>query len=444
MLYLATIAEDGALGRSATIAGGAAESIFQPEWSPDGARLVFVSDRSGWWNLYAVRAGDAAPSARSRRWRRSSALPQWVFGMTTYAFAGSRPDRLRVHAGGLGSSRRARSAERRTACARYAVHRIRVGARRRRPRRVPRRRARPPGQHRGARSWDRPAQRPETGRPTFSTRRSPPRRLSHRAESVEFPTTGGETAFALFYPPHNPDYAGPAGEKPPLLVKCHGGPTSAASSTLNLGIQYWTSRGIAVLDVNYRGSTGFGRAYRDRLDGAWGVVDVDDASQGAGFLAARGWVDGKRMRHHRRQRRRLHHARGADVPRLLPGRRELLRRERRRRAGARHAQIRIALSRLADRTLSAGGGALSRALADLACGPAGEAGDLLPGRRGCRRAAEPDRDDGRRAAPQGQSGRLFPVRRRAARLPQGREHPARLDAELAFYAIEVFRTGLTF
>ncbi len=115
-----------------------------------------------------------------------------------------------------------------------------------------------------------------------------------RVESVEFPTTGGNTAFGLFYPPRNRDYAAPPGERPPLLVKCHGGPTSAASSTLNLGIQYWTSRGIAVLDVNYGGSTGFGRAYRDRLHLAWGVVDVDDAVAGARFLAERGRVDGKR------------------------------------------------------------------------------------------------------------------------------------------------------
>jgi hypothetical protein len=115
-----------------------------------------------------------------------------------------------------------------------------------------------------------------------------------RIESVEFPTTGGETAFGLFYPPRNPDYAPEAEERPPLLVKCHGGPTSAASSTLNLGVQYWTSRGIAVLDVNYRGSTGFGRAYRDRLQLNWGVVDVDDCVAGARFLAAQGRVDGKR------------------------------------------------------------------------------------------------------------------------------------------------------
>src|SRR5262249_7946238 len=94
-----------------------------------------------------------------------------------------------------------------------------------------------------------------------------------RVESVEFPTTGGETAFGLFYPPRNPAYGRDARGRPPLLAKAQGGPTAAASSPLNLGIQYWTSRGIAVLDVNYRGSTGFGRAYRDRLQLDWGVID---------------------------------------------------------------------------------------------------------------------------------------------------------------------------
>ena len=112
---------------------------------------------------------------------------------------------------------------------------------------------------------------------------------------MEFPTSGGKTAFGLFYPPHNPDYVGGADERPPLLVKCHGGPTSSASSTLNLGIQFWTSRGIAVLDVNYGGSTGFGREYRERLKLSWGVVDVDDCVNGAKFLSEQGLVDGKRV-----------------------------------------------------------------------------------------------------------------------------------------------------
>jgi dipeptidyl aminopeptidase/acylaminoacyl peptidase len=114
-------------------------------------------------------------------------------------------------------------------------------------------------------------------------------------QAIEFPTAGGNSAFGLFYPPHNPDYAAAADEKPPLLVKCHGGPTSAASSSLSLGTHYWTSRGIAVLDVNYGGSTGFGRAYRDRLHRNWGIVDVDDCINGAKFLAEQGLVDPKRI-----------------------------------------------------------------------------------------------------------------------------------------------------
>jgi dipeptidyl aminopeptidase/acylaminoacyl peptidase len=114
-------------------------------------------------------------------------------------------------------------------------------------------------------------------------------------ESITFPTSGGSSAFALFYPPRNPDHVAPDDDKPPLLVRCHGGPTSAAAAGLNLGIQYWTSRGIAVLDVNYRGSTGFGRAYRDALQRNWGVADVEDCINGARFLAERGVVDKDRM-----------------------------------------------------------------------------------------------------------------------------------------------------
>jgi dipeptidyl aminopeptidase/acylaminoacyl peptidase len=114
-------------------------------------------------------------------------------------------------------------------------------------------------------------------------------------ESVEYPTTGGATAHACYYRPRNRDFSGPEGERPPLLVMSHGGPTSAASSSLDLEIQFWTSRGIAVLDVNYGGSTGYGRAYRERLNGQWGVVDVDDCANGARWLVARGEVDEARL-----------------------------------------------------------------------------------------------------------------------------------------------------
>jgi dipeptidyl aminopeptidase/acylaminoacyl peptidase len=112
---------------------------------------------------------------------------------------------------------------------------------------------------------------------------------------LAFPTEGGLTAHANFYPPHNPDYSAPSGEKPPLVVKCHGGPTASASSVLDLRIQYWTSRGIAVLDVDYGGSTGYGRAYRERLKGAWGVVDVADCLNAARHVIAGGRADGERV-----------------------------------------------------------------------------------------------------------------------------------------------------
>jgi dipeptidyl aminopeptidase/acylaminoacyl peptidase len=114
-------------------------------------------------------------------------------------------------------------------------------------------------------------------------------------EPVEFHTENGRTAHAFFYSPKNRDYAAPDGELPPLLVMSHGGPTAASTTALDPGIQYWTSRGIAVLDVNYGGSTGYGREYRRRLEGAWGVVDVDDCANGAVYLAERGLVDGGRL-----------------------------------------------------------------------------------------------------------------------------------------------------
>ncbi len=114
-------------------------------------------------------------------------------------------------------------------------------------------------------------------------------------EEIEFPTEHGLTAYGFFYPPKNRDFGAPPGERPPLLVMSHGGPTSSTNTALDLGIQYWTSRGIAVLDVNYGGSASYGRPYRQRLNGEWGVVDVDDCVNGARYLVQRGVVDGQRL-----------------------------------------------------------------------------------------------------------------------------------------------------
>ncbi|MGL5032693.1 MAG: alpha/beta hydrolase family protein, partial [Microcystaceae cyanobacterium] len=114
-------------------------------------------------------------------------------------------------------------------------------------------------------------------------------------EAISFSTENGLTAHAWYYPPKNPDYQAPEGELPPLFVKSHGGPTAAASNSLSLKIQYWTSRGFAYLDVNYGGSTGYGRAYRQRLDGQWGIVDVEDCINGAKYLVDLGKVDPQKL-----------------------------------------------------------------------------------------------------------------------------------------------------
>ena len=273
------------------IAGSGSEYIFQPEWSTDGQELYFISDRTGWGNLYAYdMAGRGVRPLLPME--AEFAYPQWVFGLSTYAVAG--PGRLvcSYTSKGLGalgvlhlasgnftpldlpytefSSIRALGdrvvfrAGSPTTPASFVSLDLETGATQVLQRSTT------------------VADDPEISR-HFTT-----------AEPIEFPTTQNRTAFGLYYPPFNFDYQAPAGDKPPLLVKCHGGPTAAASSTLDLRIQYWTSRGIAVLDVNYGGSTGFGRAYQDRLNGNWGIVDVDDCVAGARYLAERGLVDGNR------------------------------------------------------------------------------------------------------------------------------------------------------
>jgi dipeptidyl aminopeptidase/acylaminoacyl peptidase len=292
-LYLGEVAQNGAISEPRPIAGGATESIFQPEWSPDGEQIVFVSDRSGWWNLYSLDLTTRATRALAPM-AAEFGLPQWLLGMPTYAFAG--PERIvcTYSQGGLGCLAVLDLAnetltpvatpftEFGSMCAVGDRAVFRAGA---------------PDHPASIVALDLASGRHSVlKRATDILDRTDLHLADYltRVESVEFPTTGEETAFGLFYPPRNPDYAPGVEEQPPLLVKCHGGPTSAASSTLNLGVQYWTSRGIAVLDVNYRGSTGFGRAYRDRLQLNWGVVDVDDCVAGARFLTAQGRVDGKR------------------------------------------------------------------------------------------------------------------------------------------------------
>jgi dipeptidyl aminopeptidase/acylaminoacyl peptidase len=293
-LHLADINADGGPAGTRVIAGSVTESVFQPEWSPDGREIIFVSDRTGWWNLYAyeIATGTTRPLCPMQA---EFGAPQWNLGLSMYAFAGPRLIVCAHTQAGLGQlallnltnssleTLETGFTEFGSLCATGERVVFRAG------------------------SPDRPTSIVTLDLATRQCRvlkqatelldRAEPRVVDYltKVQPVEFPTSSGKTAFGLFYPPHNPDYAGSADERPPLLVKCHGGPTSSASSTLSLATQFWTSRGIAVLDVNYGGSTGFGREYRERLKLNWGIVDVDDCVNGAKFLAQQGLVDTKRV-----------------------------------------------------------------------------------------------------------------------------------------------------
>lgn len=286
-LWIGTFDENGLLATSERVAGGDAESIFQPEWSPDG-RLYFVSDRSGWWNLYRIN-GDATSESLCEM-EAEFAMPQWGFGLSTYAFESA--ERIVCTYIERGFSRlalidtRSKNFER-IDCAYTDIRFVRAAAGQALMR------AGSPAEAASIVRLDLDERAFEVLRSSSSLKIDPA--YFSKPQAVEFPTAAGLTAHAFYYPPTNPDFRALDGERPPLLVESHGGPTSAATTALSLGIQYWTSRGIAVLDVNYGGSTGFGRAYRERLKDKWGIVDVDDCANGARYLVAQGKADGDRL-----------------------------------------------------------------------------------------------------------------------------------------------------
>ncbi|MBD2000770.1 S9 family peptidase [Leptolyngbya sp. FACHB-541] len=284
-LWVAEVKENGELGDRHLIAGGLTESVFQPEWSPDGV-LYFVSDRTNWWNLYRWQNGQVEPLCQKAA---EFGLPQWVFGMFTYGF---NSDSLICTYTEDGIQHLARLNPQSLELSEIETPFASIGGIR----------VAPGHAVFGAGSPTTPGVIARLDLKTGQTevlRRSSETKIDpgylSTPETVEFPTENGLTAHAFYYAPKNRDYQAPTDERPPLLVKIHGGPTAATSATFNLGIQYWTSRGIAILDVNYGGSTGYGRDYRERLKGNWGIVDVDDCVNGAKYLVERGEVDGDRL-----------------------------------------------------------------------------------------------------------------------------------------------------
>src|SRR5579871_272635 len=287
-LYVAALDERGFPTETFTLAGGAEESIVQPEWTPDSSAVVFVSDRTGWWNLYRRALDRSAPEPLAPI-AAEFAQPQWVLGMSAYAFAGPRRLVCSYLSQGIGHLAALDLDSGKLAPLEtpftdfYSVRAdgdqavFRGGA---------------PGIPLSIATLNLASGRMEILKKSTAVADDPElAKYFTRPEPVEFPTAANRTAFGLYYRVYNPNFTAPPGEKPPLLVKCHGGPTSAASSALDLRIQYWTSRGVSVLDVNYGGSTGYGRAYRQRLEGNLGIVDVEDCVNGARFLAEEGRAD---------------------------------------------------------------------------------------------------------------------------------------------------------
>lgn len=280
-------------GVAVRLAGGCEVSVFQPAWSP-GGELHLVSDRSGWWNLWRIGSADLERAMLGGQPARLSARcplaaefgqPQWEFGMRSYGFAGDGS--VVAIARGEGTARLGR-----IPAQGGGFHALPLAWSEFRGLQVA-----------GERAWcfAGSADRGETlleldlasgeARELLPSQATIDPALVSRPRSVHFPGSGGHDTQAFFYAPHHPGIRGPAHQRPPLIVINHGGPTASTSATLRLAVQFWTSRGFAVFDVNYGGSTGFGRAYRRRLDHRWGVVDVEDAVAGVRWLVEQDLVD---------------------------------------------------------------------------------------------------------------------------------------------------------
>ncbi|MGH7762936.1 MAG: prolyl oligopeptidase family serine peptidase [Candidatus Dormibacteraceae bacterium] len=285
-LWVGELDRQGRVTSSRKVAGGPDESILQPEWSPAG-ELYFVSDRTDWWNLYRARGeGDEPVCGRDAEF----GAPQWNFGMRFYDFSG--PDEIvSLYSNGHGT-RLARlelndGKVEELELLYTGLNSLQVSGRK------------------AAVFASSSALAERLLVIDLDTMSQAVVKVSNPAhidpgylgvpKAVEFPTENGLTAHASYYAPKSVDFEAAAGEKPPLVVHCHGGPTGSGGPTYPFEFQYWTSRGYAIVDVNYGGSSGYGRAYRRRLNGNWGVVDVDDCINAARYLVERGLVDPHRI-----------------------------------------------------------------------------------------------------------------------------------------------------
>jgi dipeptidyl aminopeptidase/acylaminoacyl peptidase len=285
-IWVGELDREGRVTSKRRIAGGKHESVLQPEWSPAG-ELYFISDRSDWWNLYRARGDGDEPVCRREA---EFGAPQWVFGQRFYDFNG--PDEivcLFTDAGGakLGRLDLDTGHVRQIELLYTTLHNVQVS---------------------GGKAAVYGSSATLAERVLVIDLRTLAQEVVKVANPVhvdsgylsvprpiEYPTESGKTAHAFYYPPRNQDHDAPEGEKPPLVIRVHGGPTGSAGPTYPFEFQYWTSRGFAVVDVNYGGSSGYGRAYRQRLNGAWGVVDVDDCINAARHLVEQGLVDKDRV-----------------------------------------------------------------------------------------------------------------------------------------------------
>jgi dipeptidyl aminopeptidase/acylaminoacyl peptidase len=263
------------------VAGGVDESILDPQWSPDG-RLHYLSDRTGWWNLYADE------QQLTNLEGSEIGFPAWVFGLSRYAVLGDGRIVCCVTRNGVDDLCVLENGDLRSLGLRWSVYSHYFPT------------------HGSTIAYAASSPTEATVLAVLDVDTGEERIVKRSLEvavdpastsvprAIEFPTRDGERAHAFFYPPTSADSEAPPDELPPLRVICHGGPTGHTSPSFDIGIQYFTSRGIGVVDVNYRGSTGYGREYRRSLNGRWGVIDWQDCVDAARHLAASGDADPER------------------------------------------------------------------------------------------------------------------------------------------------------